>query len=77
MNTRYAIRIPSLHQLLEAAAQPLFADAKFMLEIKSDPEFAQDTRYRRRLIEIIIGLVRAAGVSERTLVGSASAYPNS
>lgn len=64
------IRIPSLYQLLEAAGQPLFADAKFMLEIKSDPEFAQDIDYRRQLIEIIIGQVRAGGVAERTLLHS-------
>ena len=41
-----------------------------MLEIKSDPEFAQDIDYRRQLIEIIIGLVRAAGVAQRTLLHS-------
>lgn len=64
------IRVPRLSELLKLAAEPRYGDANLMLELKSDPDFAADSAYRKRLVEIVVREVRTAGLATRTLLHS-------
>ena len=64
------IRVPRLSELLEVVKQPNNAAAHLMLEIKSDPDFAQDRDYRARLVQTVIAEVREKGLEHRTLLHS-------
>ena len=64
------VRVPSLDDLLQLVSQPKNQRAHLMLELKSDPDLAQDPDYRRGLVAEVVGRVRAAGVENRTLLHS-------
>lgn len=64
------IRVPRLDDLLNLVTQPQNHRAHLLLEIKSDPDMAQDPDYRHRLVAEVVRRVRAAGVENRTLLHS-------
>ena len=64
------LRVPHLSDLLDKVAQPQFEAAQLMLEIKSDPDFAHDADYRKKLVAKVVALVREAGLGQRTLLHS-------
>jgi glycerophosphoryl diester phosphodiesterase len=64
------IRVPRLSELLRLVSQPKYETACLMLELKSDPEFAHDSRVRERIVSTVSSEVRAAGLADRTLLHS-------
>lgn len=64
------VRVPSLDDLLQLVSQPKNQRAHLMLELKSDPDMAQDPGYRRGLVAEVVERVRTAGVENRTLLHS-------
>ncbi len=64
------LRVPRLRDLLECVADPGFANAQLMLEIKSDPDFAKDDAYRAHLVTRVLEDVRQTGMERRTLLHS-------
>ena len=64
------IRVPRLSELLQLASQPEYNDTHLMLELKSDPDFAEDSEYRERLVATVVREVRAADLATRTLLHS-------
>lgn len=64
------VHVPRLQDLLRLVALPEHADANLMLELKSDPDFAGDTVYRRKLVERVLAEVRAADLADRVLLHS-------
>ncbi len=64
------IRVPSLSELLSLVSKPAFSDTHLMLELKSDPDFADDAEYRGQLVRHVVQDVRAAGLAPRTLLHS-------
>lgn len=64
------IRVPRLIDLLELVAAPQHAAGHVMLEIKSDPDLAEAPGYRTGVVAHVLDDVRAAGLTERTLLHS-------
>ena len=64
------IRVPRLTELLHLVSQPKHANACLMLELKSDPDLANDGKARKRIVSIVCNEVRAAGLTDRTLLHS-------
>lgn len=64
------IRVPRLTELLHLVSQPKHANACLMLELKSDPDVANDGKARERIVSIVCDEVRAAGLTDRTLLHS-------
>ena len=64
------IRVPRLTELLHLVSQPKHANACLMLELKSDPDLANDGKARKRIVSIVCDEVRAAGLTDRTLLHS-------
>lgn len=64
------IRVPRLSELLTLVSQPKYANACLMLELKSDPDFALDPVARKRIVSVVCDEVRAAGLTDRTLLHS-------
>lgn len=64
------LRVPRLRELLQSVAQPRFSNVHLMLEIKSDPAFAHEESYRRKLVGRVLEDIRAAGLDQRTLLHS-------
>ena len=64
------VHVPRLLDLLRLVAQPQYGAAQLMLELKSDPDFAHDADYRKRIVETVVGEVRSTGLSARTLLHS-------
>lgn len=64
------VRVPRLADLLESVNRPEYRSAFLMLELKSDPDFAQDLAYRRKFVAIVIEFVRQAGLTQRTVLHS-------
>ena len=64
------VRVPRLGELLHLVSQPRYATACLMLELKSDPDFAQDSAVRERIVSVICRDVREAKLADRTLLHS-------
>ena len=64
------VRVPRLSELLQLVSQPRYSAACLMLELKSDPDLAQDSAVRERIVSTVCGEVRSAGVTDRTLLHS-------
>jgi len=64
------VRVPRLSELLRLVSQPKYEHACLMLELKSDPEMAHDSAARERIVAAVCDEVRAAGLTERTLLHS-------
>ena len=64
------IRVPTLGDLLGMALTPQGAEMLFLLEMKSDPEFAGDTRAAEVLVSEAVNAVRARGLEQRTVLHS-------
>lgn len=64
------LHVPRLSDLMDSVVQPKFKAAQLMLEIKSDPDFADDADYRNKLVAKVVALVREAGLDRRTLLHS-------
>ena len=64
------VRVPRLSELLQLVSQPKYSAACLMLELKSDPDQAQDSTVRERIVSTVCGEVRSAGVTDRTLLHS-------
>ena len=64
------VRVPRLSELLQLVSQPRYSAACLMLELKSDPDQAQDSAVRERIVSTVCGEVRSAGVTDRTLLHS-------
>lgn len=64
------VRVPRLTELLQLVSQPKYANACLMLELKSDPELAHDSEARERIVSTVCNEVRAAGLTDRTLLHS-------
>jgi glycerophosphoryl diester phosphodiesterase len=64
------IRVPRLTELLHLVSQPKHANACLMLELKTDPDVANDGKTRDRIVSIVCDEVRAAGLTDRTLLHS-------
>ena len=64
------IKVPRLTELLHLVSQPKYANACLMLELKSDPDLAHDSKARERMVSIVCDQVRAAGLTDRTLLHS-------
>lgn len=64
------LRVPRLQDLLEHVSRPDRAAAHLMLELKSDPESADDAAHRKAMVARVIDEVRSAGLSQRTLLHS-------
>lgn len=64
------VRVPRLSALLELVAQPKYKDACLMLELKSDPDLAHDGKERARIVSAVCDELRAAEMTERTLLHS-------
>jgi len=64
------VRVPRLTELLQLVSQPKYANACLMLELKSDPELAHDSEARERIVSTVCDEVRAAGLTDRTLLHS-------
>lgn len=64
------VRVPRLRELLHLVSQPRYATACLMLELKSDPDLAQDDAARERIVSIVCNEVRDAEMVDRTLLHS-------
>ena len=64
------IKVPRLTELLHLVSQSKYANAYLMLELKSDPDLAHDSKARERIVSIVCNEVRAAGLTDRTLLHS-------
>ena len=64
------VRVPKLADLFQLISQPKYQSANLMLELKSDPALVADSAVRERMVAIIVGQVRGAGLSTRTLLHS-------
>lgn len=64
------VRVPRLSELLQLVSQPGYASACLMLELKSDPDLAQDSAERARIVSIVCDEVRRAEMTDRTLLHS-------
>lgn len=64
------IRVPKLMDLCALAACKRHAGAHLMLELKSDPDVAQDAAHRAKVVSRVLDDVRAAGLEARTLLHS-------
>jgi len=64
------VRVPRLLDLLDLIADPKYADAYLMLELKSDPDMAHDALYRRNFVGCVLQEVRAKGLSSRAVLHS-------
>ena len=64
------VRVPRLAELLQLVSRPEYNKACLMLELKSDPDLAQDSAARERIVTTICNEVRAAGLTDRTLLHS-------
>jgi glycerophosphoryl diester phosphodiesterase len=64
------IRVPRLSELLHLVSQPKYEHACLMLELKSDPDQAHDSKARERIVAAVCEEVRAAGLTDRTLLHS-------
>ena len=64
------IKVPRLTELLQLVSQPDYANACLMLELKSDPDLAHDSKARTKFVSIVCEEVRAAGLMDRTLLHS-------
>lgn len=64
------IRVPQLSELFELVTKEEYSNTHLMLELKSDPEFADDVEKRKRLVDKIVGEVRRANLQKRTLLHS-------
>ncbi len=65
-----SVRLPRLGEFLPLVSQPRYANACLMLELKSDPDFAQDSAVRERIVPVICSDVREAKRADRTLLHS-------
>ena len=64
------LRVPRLGALLDLAVRPENADTYLMLELKSDPAFATETKYRQNFVQRVMREVQAKGLTSRTLLHS-------
>ena len=64
------VRVPRLRDLLHLVSQPGHEKACLMLELKSDPDLARDIKARENIVSTVCDEVRAAGLTERTLLHS-------
>ncbi|CUK18452.1 Glycerophosphoryl diester phosphodiesterase [Ruegeria denitrificans] len=64
------VRVPRLMDLLNLISDPKNGDACLMLELKSDPDLAHDTRYREKLVGRVLQEVRARDLSSRAVLHS-------
>ena len=64
------VRVPRLSELLQLVSQPGYASACLMLELKSDPDLAQDSAERARIVSIVCDEVRRAEMTDRTVLHS-------
>ncbi|WP_294220907.1 glycerophosphodiester phosphodiesterase family protein [uncultured Shimia sp.] len=64
------IRVPTLGDLLDMALTPQGAEMLFLLEMKSDPQFAGDSHVAETLVSEAVNAVRARGLEHRTVLHS-------
>ena len=64
------LKVPCLRDLLTLLRLPDHQNTNLMLEIKSDPDFRNDTTYRKELVAKVVAEVRAAELEQRTLLHS-------
>jgi glycerophosphoryl diester phosphodiesterase len=64
------VHVPKLEDLLTLVSHPQHSDTFLMLEIKSDPQFVSDPRYRERLVAEVVEVVRRTDLSKRTVLHS-------
>lgn len=64
------IRVPRLSELLHLVSQPKYEHACLMLELKSDPDQTHHSHVRERTVAAVCDEVRAAGLTDRTLLHS-------
>lgn len=64
------LHVPRLSELLDLVAGPEHARSFLMLELKSDPDLANDPEHRAAFTRIVIEEVRARGLAERVLMHS-------
>ncbi|PSL17255.1 glycerophosphodiester phosphodiesterase family protein [Shimia abyssi] len=64
------IRVPRLQELLDCIMRDAFSHAHLMLELKSDPDFAEDADYRSEMVSTVVSMLRAGGLENRVLLHS-------
>ncbi len=64
------VRVPRLIDLLDLVAEQKYGDAYLMLELKSDPDLAQDALYRENFVGRVLQEVRAKSLSTRAVLHS-------
>lgn len=64
------VRVPRLLNLLELVADPKYADAFLMLELKSDPDLAHDASYRQKFVKCVLQELHTTSMSSRAVLHS-------
>ncbi len=64
------IRVPRLSELLALVNKPEYLHAHLMLEVKSDPIFADDTQAKKILVHKIVQEIRSYSLEGRTILHS-------
>ncbi len=64
------IRVPTLSDLLKLVGEPRYGDANLMLELKSDPDLAHDSSYRRKFVKRVLQELRTIGLASRAVLHS-------
>jgi glycerophosphoryl diester phosphodiesterase len=64
------VRVPRLTDLLDLVTEPKYGAAYLMLELKSDPDLADDALYREKFVWRVLQEVRAKGLSSRAVLHS-------
>ena len=63
------VRLPQLSELLQLVSQPQYQHVCLMVEMKSDPN-AADEKAREKLVSVVANAIRQAGLTNRTLLHS-------
>ncbi|WP_170362663.1 glycerophosphodiester phosphodiesterase family protein [Ruegeria arenilitoris] len=64
------VRVPRLMDLLDLVSEPKYGDAYLMLELKSDPDVADDPLHRENFVGRVLQEVRGKGLSSRAVLHS-------
>lgn len=62
------VRVPRLGELLDLVARPEHRGAHLMMELKSDPDLANDGSRRSAIVEAVVEEVRARKLVDRTVL---------